>query len=366
MTEQQDDAAGGVRGGGRPSHAEQVADLARRLAELTGGRPGAASTGASRGGRPATEGAAATPSAGADSPWADLPTGPEPEDPWAGAPATPIDAVDPWAGGSAATVSEEPWDAPAAGPDERGGGTGRFEPVGVSPFVPGTDASDGNDGGRGARRSRSGRGGARGGGRGSAGAGWGGRGARGGRGGAQEPPETGAAAVDAEPDHEQVARAVALRLLTGAPRSRAQLAEAMARRDVPEDVAERVLDRFTEVGLVDDAAYAEVLVRSRHAEKGLSRRALAMELRRRGVDPATAAEALEQVEDSDEESAARVLVRRKLASTRGLDREVRVRRTSAMLGRKGYGGGLVSRLVREELAAEGQDEADPWADEPLG
>jgi regulatory protein len=159
---------------------------------------------------------------------------------------------------------------------------------------------------------------------------------------------------------------VALRLLTGAPRSRAQLAEAMARRDVPEDVAERVLDRFTEVGLIDDAAYAEVLVRSRHAEKGLSRRALAMELRRRGVDPVTAAEALEQVEDSDEESAARVLVRRKLASTRGLDREVRVRRTSAMLGRKGYGGGLVSRLVREELAAEGQDDADPWADEPLG
>jgi regulatory protein len=265
--------------------------------------------------------AACASSVGADDPWADVPTGPEPEDPWAGAPARPSDAVDPWVDAASEPTAER---------------TGGGRPAG-------------------ARR--------------SSGSSWSGRGARGGRrgrGSAQEPPENGAAAVDAEPDHEQVARTVALRLLTGAPRSRAQLAEAMARRDVPDEIADRVLDRFTEVGLVDDAAYAEVLVRSRHAEKGLSRRALAMELRRRGVDPVTAAEALEQVEDSDEESAARVLVRRKLASTRGLDREVRVRRTSAMLGRKGYGGGLVSRLVREELAAEGQADADPWADEPLG
>ncbi len=175
---------------------------------------------------------------------------------------------------------------------------------------------------------------------------------------ATEPPGSGAAAADAEPDPEQVARSIALRLLTGAPRSRAQLAEAMARRDVPEEVADRVLDRFTEVGLVDDAAYAEILVRSRHAERGLSRRALAMELRRRGVDEVTAGEALEQVDDADEEEAARALARKKLRATRGLDREVRLRRAYGALGRRGYGGSLVSRVVREELAAEGQDDED--------
>ncbi|WP_233571829.1 regulatory protein RecX [Cellulomonas triticagri] len=159
-----------------------------------------------------------------------------------------------------------------------------------------------------------------------------------------------------------MARTVALRLLTGAPRSRAQLAEAMARRDVPEDVADRVLDRFTEVGLVDDAAYAEILVRSRHEERGLSRRALAQELRRKGVDDVVAAEALEQVDDDDEESAARALARKKLRATRGLDREVRLRRAYGALGRRGYGGSLVSRVVREELAAEGEDSSDdgPW------
>lgn len=175
---------------------------------------------------------------------------------------------------------------------------------------------------------------------------------------ATEPPGSGAATSDAEPDPESVARAIALRQLTAAPRSRAQLAEAMARRDVPEDVADRVLDRFTEVGLVDDAAYAEIHVRSRHAERGMSRRALAMELRRKGVDDEVAREALEQVDDADEEQAARALARKKLRATRGLDREVRLRRAYGALGRRGYGGSLVSRVVREELAAEGEDVRD--------
>ena len=135
-----------------------------------------------------------------------------------------------------------------------------------------------------------------------------------------EPPSTGAAAQDAEPDQESVARAIALRLLTSSPRSRAQLAEAMARKDVPDEVAERVLDRFTEVGLIDDAEYARMVVRTRHAERGLSRRAIAVELRRRGIDDELAGDALEQVDADDEESAARTLVRRKLASTSGAGR----------------------------------------------
>ncbi|HEY0118198.1 MAG TPA: regulatory protein RecX [Cellulomonas sp.] len=169
---------------------------------------------------------------------------------------------------------------------------------------------------------------------------------------ATEPPEVGAAGVDAEPDQEQVARNIVLRLLTGAPRSRAQLAEALAKRDVPVELATRILDRFTEVGLIDDAEYADMLVRSRHVERGLSRRALAVELRRRGIDDSTAADALAQVGDDDEVEAARQLVQRRLASTRGLDPQTRTRRTLAALGRRGYPPGLVARLVRESLVGE--------------
>lgn len=181
---------------------------------------------------------------------------------------------------------------------------------------------------------------------------------------ATEPPVEGAAAQDAEPDPESVARAIVLRRLTGSAQSRAQLADALARRDVPEDVADRVLDRFTEVGLIDDQEYARMFVRSRHAERGLSRRALGVELRRKGIDDETAAVALEDVDDADEEQAARAIVRRRLRSTAGLETAVRVRRAYGALARKGYPGRLVARLVREELAAEGVDDADavPGAD----
>ncbi|SFK36117.1 regulatory protein RecX [Cellulomonas sp. KH9] len=173
---------------------------------------------------------------------------------------------------------------------------------------------------------------------------------------ATEPLQDGAAVQDPDADHESVARSIVLRRLAAAAQSRGQLADALARRDVPPDVATRVLDRFTEVGLIDDAEYARMFVRSRHAERGLSRRALGVELRRKGIDDETAAAALQDLDDEDEEHAARELVRRRLRSTTGLETQVRVRRTYGALGRKGYAPGLVARLVREELAAEGLED----------
>ena len=93
-----------------------------------------------------------------------------------------------------------------------------------------------------------------------------------------------------EPDPESVARTIVLRRLTDAPRSRAELAADLAARNVPVEVSDRVLDRFTEVGLVDDAAFASEWVRSRHATRGLSRSALRRELRGKGVDDETVAD----------------------------------------------------------------------------
>lgn len=163
-----------------------------------------------------------------------------------------------------------------------------------------------------------------------------------------------------EPDPESVARTIVLRRLTAAPRSRAQLADDLAARDVPDEVAERVLDRFTEVGLVDDAAFAATWVRSRHATRGLSRRALSDELRSKGVDDETVAAAVEEIDGDAEEATARALVGRRLAATRGLAPEARLRRLVGQLARKGYPGGLALRVAREALAAERpeRDESD--------
>lgn len=142
-----------------------------------------------------------------------------------------------------------------------------------------------------------------------------------------------------------MARAIALRLLTGAPRSRHQLAEAMARRDVDSKVAERVLDRFSDVGLIDDGAYAQMLVRSQRESRGLARRALAIELRRRGVGDEDAAAALDGVDPQAEVETARELLRRRWRDD--VDVTTQARRAMAMLGRKGYSPGLSRRLVAE-------------------
>src|SRR6478672_309301 len=150
-------------------------------------------------------------------------------------------------------------------------------------------------------------------------------------------------------DPESVARGLCLRALTGAPKTRQQLADLLAQRGVPEEAAETVLDRFTEVGLIDDAAYARAWVSSRQAGRGLARRALSAELRAKGVDPEVAAEAVEAVDDDDEREAARRLVERRLRGMARLDRVTATRRLVGMLARKGYSGGLAAAVVREAL-----------------
>jgi regulatory protein len=162
-------------------------------------------------------------------------------------------------------------------------------------------------------------------------------------------PEAG---PDADP--EAVARAICLRQLTAGPRTKAQLAEALARRAVPSDVAERVLDRFEDVGLIDDAAFAAAWVGSRHAGRGLARRALASELRRRGVADPVIEDAVAGLDPDQELATARALVARRLPGTRGLPLETRLRRLGGMLARKGYPPGVAFRVVREALEHEGQ------------
>ncbi len=172
------------------------------------------------------------------------------------------------------------------------------------------------------------------------------------RAGRDEPDET---RHDLGPpaDPEAVARTIVLTKLTAQARSRHELADALAAKAVPEDVAERVLDRFTEVGLVDDAAFAAAWVRSRQTSRGLARRALAHELRGKGVDDTVIRDSLDQIQPADERDAARALVTRKLRSTRGLDRATRTRRLAGLLARKGYPAGLAMQVVRDAVVDDG-------------
>ncbi|MBN0046425.1 recombination regulator RecX [Streptomyces actuosus] len=162
-------------------------------------------------------------------------------------------------------------------------------------------------------------------------------------------------------DPVERARAICLRLLTGTPRTRKQLADALRKRQIPDAAADEVLSRFEEVGLIDDGAFADAWVESRHHGRGLARRALARELRTKGVDSALIDEAVSQLDTEQEEATARELVARKLRATRGLDRDKRLRRLAGMLARKGYPEGLALRVVRQALETEGE-ETELWDD----
>ncbi|MER6379363.1 recombination regulator RecX [Streptomyces sp. NPDC001250] len=236
------------------------------------------------------------------------------------------------------------------GDDGAGPGGGKGDPggMGEGPYGGGSPS---RGSGRGAGRRSGGGGGARGGQR---------RGRRrrgfGDAPGEDEGPPSSSRAERGESsgDPAERARAICLRLLTGTPRTRKQLADALRKREIPEEVAEEVLSRFEEVGLIDDSAFADAWVESRHHGRGLARRALAQELRTKGVDSTLIDEAVSQLDSEQEEATARELVARKLRATRGLDRDKRLRRLAGMLARKGYPEGMALRVVRQALEEEGE------------
>ncbi len=178
---------------------------------------------------------------------------------------------------------------------------------------------------------------------------------------AAPPPEDRAVEVP-EADQEAVARKILLDQLTGQARSRSELATKLAAKNVPAELAGALLDRFEEVGLIDDEAFARSWIASRQPGKALARRALAQELRRKGIDDEVAREALDEIDPADEETAARGLVRKKLRTLARVDDTTATRRLVAMLARKGYPSGLAFSVVRDELAARGRSGPDDTLD----
>ncbi|WP_258062331.1 RecX family transcriptional regulator [Arthrobacter sp. B0490] len=152
------------------------------------------------------------------------------------------------------------------------------------------------------------------------------------------------------------ARSVLLRQLALGPRSRHQLDQKLAGRDVPPAIASSLLDRFEEVQLIDDAEFARMWVRTRTAAKSLSRSSLRRELADKGIDPDLAEDALLQLSDEDEHEQAREVARRRLRSSADLsDRAVRekeVRRLVGVLARKGYSPGTAFSIVKDVVADE--------------
>lgn len=171
------------------------------------------------------------------------------------------------------------------------------------------------------------------------------------------PAEGGGDERDGDADPYEVARSIAVRKLAVQDRTRHELAKAMRTRHVPDEVAEEVLDRLQQIGLIDDAAFAGAWVESRQQRRHLSRPALRRELQAKGVDRDEIDAALESVEFGDELTAARDLARRRHQGLLGRPYLVRYRRLAGVLSRRGFSGAIVAQVLRETLA-EGDGAAD--------
>jgi regulatory protein len=156
-----------------------------------------------------------------------------------------------------------------------------------------------------------------------------------------------------------VAREIVLGKLTAQARTRHELAETLQQRNIGDDAAQNVLDRMEEVGLVDDAEFARSWVESRQRRRRLSKRALSVELARKGVDRDLADAAVDQVESEDEYAAARELAWSKAVSLTGLDRPVQYRRLAGALARRGFGTEVSQQVISEVLDRARHDESMP-------
>lgn len=147
------------------------------------------------------------------------------------------------------------------------------------------------------------------------------------------------------------AKEIVVRKLSERAHSRGELAQALAKKQVPEGVVEATLAKFEVAGLIDDEDFARSWVQARQRGKGLSSRALSNELRRKGVDDEISREVLGELDPGDELDAAHRLVQTKLRSMSRLDDTTKIRRLTGMLARKGYPSQLAFEVVRQELGA---------------
>lgn len=146
---------------------------------------------------------------------------------------------------------------------------------------------------------------------------------------------------------EQRAKNVLLFQLSRSMKTRYQLANILQKREIPEEIAEAVLDRFTEAQLIDDAAFARAFVNSRLAISGKSKSVIARELKQKGVSAEDAAAALDIIDPELENQTAYSIAKKRYQQLSSLAPEVRKRRLMGFLMRRGFSSALTSRILRD-------------------
>ncbi|MDY0830593.1 regulatory protein RecX [Microbacterium sp. BG28] len=160
--------------------------------------------------------------------------------------------------------------------------------------------------------------------------------------------------TDSEPESDDAALAQAasdalLRKLRARSLSEREARTFLAQRDLSRDAVEEIVAGFLRLSYLDDAALAEQLVHVGVSRKGEGRIAIAQAMARRGVPRDVADAALEAVGDDDAERALE-FARRKATSIGGRDDDAALRRLVGQLARRGYPSSVAMTAARQALA----------------
>jgi regulatory protein len=148
---------------------------------------------------------------------------------------------------------------------------------------------------------------------------------------------------------ESRARNVLLYQLSKSAKSKDQCRKILANRGIDSEIAEKVLDRFEEAQIIDDAVFARAFTNSRIRGKGLARNAIARELREKGIEDQLIEVALVELDSESELERATELAVNRIRRMGHLDQLVIRRRLSGFLARKGYSGSIVQSATRVAL-----------------
>jgi regulatory protein len=158
------------------------------------------------------------------------------------------------------------------------------------------------------------------------------------------------AADGVEQAHER-----ALRFLGVRPRSEAEVRQRLRQQGVDEAILEEVLERLRRAGLVDDQAFANYWIENRTTFRPKSKRAMLVELRRKGV----AAEVLDEaLSASDDSQAAYDVARKRAPRLAKLPEPDFRRKLSEFLGRRGFSYDIIEPVL-ERVWKELQESVPP-------
>lgn len=157
------------------------------------------------------------------------------------------------------------------------------------------------------------------------------------------------AEADATVEREH-AEQVLLQRLRARSLSATEARTVLAGTEIAEHEIDEVIDRFAELGYIDEGKLADQILHSHHERKGLGRSGVQAEMRRRGLDHDLILEKLEELPDDEAERAIELACKRVQQLGR-LDDQTVDRRLTGFLMRKGYASSAVRLAVKAALAS---------------